>query len=233
MQFSVSDIMPQREAVLHSQGFREGVTVKKRIQDLITEALEIFSQCAQPLSLSSEVSIKEFEDIFRGAGKNAPDTPLQQIFPRADRLALYALTMGGTVSAKINECFSKNNFALGSILDSVASLAAENAVEVCEGYFFNTLSHKKNSLPQKYVLSYSPGYCGWHISGQEKFFQFLQPERIGIFLNDSFLMNPLKSVSGVMVGGNKEIHIFKSNFPFCSYCKHHTCRERMKKLKSE
>jgi hypothetical protein len=232
VQFSVSEIIPQREAVLHNQGFREGVAVKKIIQDLITEALEIFSQCAQPLSLLSEVSVKEFKHIFGGAGRNAPDTPLQQIFHRADRLVLYALTMGSEVSAKINACFSNNNFALGAILDSVASLAAENAVEVCEASFFNTLSHKINSLPKNHVLSYSPGYCGWHISGQEKLFRFLRPERIGIFLNESFLMNPLKSVSGVLVEGKKEIHIFKSNFPFCSYCKHHSCRERMKKLKS-
>ncbi len=79
MQLSVSDIVPQREAVLRSQGFPEGATVKERIQELLEEALQIFSQSAEPASLSSEVPITEFEEIFRGVGRNAPDTPLQQI----------------------------------------------------------------------------------------------------------------------------------------------------------
>jgi hypothetical protein len=232
VQLFVSDIMPQREAVLRSQGFPEGVTVKERIQELLEEAFEIFSHNAEPAGLSSEVSIAEFEEIFRGAGRNAPDTPLQQIFPRAERLVLFALTMGSEVSAKINDCFGRNDFALGSFLDSVASLAAGNATEVHEEHFASSNSNEENISRGYAVLSYSPGYCGWHISGQAKLFQFLRPERIGISLNDSFLMTPLKSVTGVLVGGKKEIHIFKSDYPFCSYCKDHSCVERIKKLKS-
>lgn len=62
--------------------------------------------------------------------------------------------------------------------------------------------------------------------------EYLQPEKIGISLNDNFLMSPIKSVTGVLVDGKKEIHIFETNFLFCSSCKHHSCSERMKKLLS-
>jgi len=232
VQLFVSDIVPQREAVLRNQGFPEGVTVKEKIQELLEEALEIFSHNAKPVGLLSEVSIAEFEEIFRGAGRNAPNMPLQEIFSRAEKLALFALTIGSKISAKINDCFGRNDFALGSFLDSVASMAAENATEAYEEHFAGSNSNEENTSREYAVLSYSPGYCGWHLSGQEKLFQFLCPERIGISLNDSFLMTPLKSVTGVLVGGKKEIHIFKSNYTFCSYCKDRFCTERMKKLKS-
>ncbi|MCK4345519.1 MAG: hypothetical protein KAX05_09560 [Bacteroidales bacterium] len=233
MQINLHNIIPQKEAVLRSQGFPGNTPVKERIRELLSKAMEIFAENAQPAGILSEVSIYDFKKIFRGAGKNAPEKPLQHIFPCADRLALFALTMGSKVSTKIEECFLKNNFALGSMLDSVTSLAAENAVELYEKYFHNKLSRKKNTHLNNCVLSYSPGYCGWHISGQKKIFKCLQPEKIGISLNDNFLMSPIKSVTGVLVDGKKEIHIFETNFPFCSSCKHHSCSERMKNIVSQ
>ena len=82
------------------------------------------------------------------------------------------------------------------------------------------------------VLSYSPGYCGWHISAQQKLFQYLRPGDIDISLNDSYLMTPLKSVSGVLVAGRKEIHYFDNSYPFCQDCKVESCLERMERVRS-
>jgi hypothetical protein len=76
-------------------------------------------------------------------------------------------------------------------------------------------------------LRYSPGYCGWHISGQRKLFDFLKPETIGISLRESHLMEPLKSVSGVVIVGPAGIHAFQDEYPFCERCKTHGCRERI------
>jgi len=232
VRLSVTDILPQREAVLRSQGFPEGATVKVNIQALLAEALADFSRLAEPKDLLTEVSIAEFAEIFHGEGHNAPDTPLERIFPRAARLALFAVTMGGEVSTRISDCFSRNDFALGAMLDAVASLAATNAVAICEQNFSGGGAQDEDDTGGYAVLSYSPGYCGWHISGQGRLFQFLQPERIGIALNDSFLMTPLKSVTGVLVGGRPEIHLFESNYPFCSSCRDYSCRERLEQLRN-
>ena len=117
------------------------------------------------------------------------------------------------------------------MLDAVASSAAEKAVEVCETFFFNDLSKRQNTTHEPFVLSYSPGYCGWHVSGQKKLFRYLKPEKIGISLNDSCLMTPLKSVTGLLVAGKKEIHLFdEGSYSYCSLCKDRTCAERMKKI---
>ncbi len=80
------------------------------------------------------------------------------------------------------------------------------------------------------VLPYSPGYCGWDLSGQRQLFAQLQPDAIGISLNDSCLMQPMKSVSGVFVAGEGEIHEFVNEYDFCSLCTTMACRRRLKSL---
>ncbi|MFH1765721.1 MAG: vitamin B12 dependent-methionine synthase activation domain-containing protein, partial [Gemmatimonadota bacterium] len=80
------------------------------------------------------------------------------------------------------------------------------------------------------VLPYSPGYCGWHITGQKELFAFLDPQQIGISLNASCLMSPIKSVSGVLVVGHPEIHDFENDFDFCFDCATWECRSRIASL---
>jgi hypothetical protein len=116
------------------------------------------------------------------------------------------------------------------MLDSVASMAADKSVEILEAFLYNNLSKRNLTKNGSIVLGYSPGYCGWDLSGQKKLFQHLNPCEIGITINESFLMSPLKSVSGVLVHGDKKIHVFESSFTFCSYCKNQTCHDRIEKI---
>ncbi|MCP4146820.1 MAG: hypothetical protein GY757_03625, partial [bacterium] len=103
----------------------------------------------------------------------------------------------------------------------LASLEAEKL-------FLDRLKERGDWAPSLRVLNYSPGYCGWHISGQRKLFDWLNPEAIGIRLNESYLMSPLKSISGVLTAGEASIHRFDNTFPFCAQCRTFSCRERMK-----
>ncbi|MCP4153380.1 MAG: hypothetical protein GY757_36975 [bacterium] len=110
----------------------------------------------------------------------------------------------------------------------MASLEAEKL-------FYNRLLERgdiKTSETSMRVLNYSPGYCGWHISGKGKLFEKLKPGSIGIRLNESYLMSPLKSISGVLTAGEQAIHRFDNNYPFCKQCRTYSCRERLKKTLS-
>ncbi|UCH63618.1 MAG: hypothetical protein JSU77_04015 [Fidelibacterota bacterium] len=232
VQFNRSEILPEREAVLRFQGMANGVTVQGHVSALIDEALDIFSKTCEPIGIIAELSTNEFREIFRGEGENNSDTPLAHIFPQADALALFALTVGAEVSGGIEKLFAEDDFALGYMLDTVASLAADKAVEVCESSFLHDLVQRGLAQSDHRALSYSPGYCGWHLTGQKKLFQYLQPEKIQITLNDSCLMTPLKSVTGVLVTGRKDIHLFQTSYAFCRDCRTYSCRQRMKELMS-
>lgn len=228
--FNIRDILPEQEFVFQHQGISRHAEVNQRILDLYDHAVSLFINRARPVGLVFELTPDEFAAIYAGEGENAVATPLVNIYPLAENLALYALTIGSEVSRKIEELFRKNDFAMGAMLDSVASIAADKTVEVLESNFYRDLRNRQLATEDDIVLSYSPGYCGWHITAQKKLFQNLKPEQIGITLNESCLMTPLKSVSGVLVAGKKEIHIFENIFPFCDDCTTLTCRKRMKTL---
>ena len=225
IEFGIMEIQPEKDIVFKEFGIPRIDKVSEKIQSLYKNSLMLFQKKSEPLGIYSEISKEEFQKIFKGEGSNSDETPVKRIFPKADGLALFALTMGKEVSEKIETLFKENDFAMGSMLDCIASLSADNAVRKMEELAIkNIKNHEENNL----TLAYSPGYCGWHISGQKKLFEYLHPEKIGIVLNDSFLMIPLKSVSGVLISGKREIHTFENNFSFCSLCKTKSCLERMR-----
>ena len=228
--FSPEDAVPDRDAAFENQGIPAGRAVPAKIDALYNQALDLLAKVAVPGGLLAEISIAEFATVYRGEGQNEPRTPVGDIFPRAEHLALFVVTLGESVSREIAACFRASDSALGAMLDSAASAAADKLAATAQQRFLEALSRDGRSNPGNAGLRYSPGYCGWHISGQKKLFEFLRPERIGVSLRDSFLMQPLKSVSGVVIVGPPDLHDIPMSYPACSQCKTRPCRDRIRSL---
>ncbi len=206
---AIAELLPAPESILMQMGVPKRAIKRDRVYKLAEEAIEVFSECAEPVGLLAEIPVEEFAVVYKGEGENAEDTPLDHIFSKAENLALYALTLGSKVSEKIEEIYDSGDVALGTLLDSTASVAADNGAGCCERYFLDFLSQRGLLMDDICILAYSPGYCGWHVSGQKKLFHRLKPEQIGIGLNEKCLMFPIKSVSGVLVAGKRAINYFK------------------------
>jgi hypothetical protein len=74
---------------------------------------------------------------------------------------------------------------------------------------------------------YSPGYCNWSVSEQKLLFSFLPDGFCGIKLNDSALMTPIKSISGIIgIGQNVKMNEYN-----CNHCGVKDCTYRSKKIK--
>jgi len=230
IELNINDIVPDEVDVLHHQGIPKNVEISQTIKSIMNEAYGIFVKDAAPVAILSDISKDEFDDVFKGEGNNADDAIVKEIYPEAEYLALFALTMGEKVSSLIEDLFDQNDYALAAMLDSVASMAADKTSTILEKHYHKYLETEKSTDKDFAVLGYSPGYCGWHVSGQKKLFEYLKPSQIGITINDSSLMTPIKSVSGVLVGGDKEVHIFQMGFSYCDLCKTLSCQERMSTL---
>jgi len=229
-QLSVEEVTPTAQEVLESQNMGGRRTVPPRIMALLDSALDLFRQLATPRGILEEIAIEDFPAVYEGDGVNSPEGPVPIIVPKAEALALFAATMGDALINKSSELFTTGGPALGFMLDAVNSAAAERLGARMGQKFLQLLPEEKRKGRNFKVQYYCPGHCGWHISGQTKLFEALHPEEIGIGLKPSWAMQPLKSISGILVVGDIAIHRFLPNFSFCKQCKEKKCVQRLKIL---
>jgi hypothetical protein len=221
--------IPEIDKITSKLGIPENTDPDKKTLECIDSAIKIYQSLAKPRGLFKNLSINEFEVIFQGENLNEPDAPLEIIYKESDHLALFVVTIGIEVCKKISNLFEINDFAIASILDVVASAAVELAEKELIYKYLNIKENNKLDSTQ-FILPFSPGYCGWHITSQRKLFQHLKPEKIGVSINESCLMNPLKSISGVFVTGDKKIFEIYPDYTFCKDCKSQSCIERTSKI---
>jgi len=188
----------------------------------IDRAREIFIDTARPKALYETIAAADFDLVYRGDGGNEENTPLEQVLEEAVSLALFAVTLGGEVSNCISGLFDAGELAEGYILDQIASFAADELAQTAARRF----EVETGAALGAAVLPYSPGYCGWNVTGQRALFAHLEPNELAITLNESCLMHPVKSVSGVLVLAPIEAHGFSPAFPCCATCTTLDCQER-------
>jgi len=230
--FTADEIVPPRAAILSNQGVPRDAA-SERVQGLVEEGIRRFMARAEPQAVVEDIAAADFADIYHGEGDNDERTPVEEIVPRADHLALFAVTLGQPVSDEISARFAASDLAMASMLDAVASEAADGLVTVLGRRLLADLARRGDLPTGDGVLPYSPGYCGWHITGQRRLFARLRPEEIHIELNSSCLMTPLKSVSGVLVVAPSEVHDFVNDFDCCALCTTLDCQIRSPVLLEE
>ncbi len=227
---SPADTVPSPDRILQAQGVPTASPDSARYTQMAQDAIARYRNLAAPRGICREISLEDFETVYQGEGANAVETPLDFIVPDADYLSLFAVTVGEPVTSQISTLFAEGDFALAVMLDAAASEGTELAADTLETLVWRDVRQSAKVGRDSKMVRFSPGYCGWHTSGQKRLFEYLRPQQIGIELGDSYLMQPLKSISGVFVGGPKDIFIFEDNFPFCRDCDTRSCRDRIAAL---
>ncbi len=227
LHIDTADILPSRRRVLLRVGVPVDRMPSSRTLALVREAVGLFVDEARPVGVFEEISIEALLAIHRDARPPGEESVLERVAPQAKHLALFAATVGEPVCARIRQLFDEGDAPLGYLLDAVASEATAALAEELGDAF---LDEKRS--PGLAVLAYSPGYCGWPVTGQRALFARLEPGDAGISLAESALMAPVKSVSGVLVAAPPAAHRFRPDFAFCEACTDRTCLARMASLRS-
>jgi len=110
--------------------------------------------------------------------------------------ALFICTAGPVIGERSKELLASGDLMEGYILDVLGSITVESAIDRIQDILVTELEGKGLKVTNRY----SPGYCGWALS-------------------DSCLMEPVKSVSGVIgYGMNVKKHLHE-----CQLCELETC----------
>jgi cobalamin-dependent methionine synthase I len=225
VRFAKTEAVPEAREVLAAQGLPEGDALAPRLRRLLDEAMGTAAALVEPRAVCEELPAERFEDVLAPLEMPSEDLVVGLVYPRAHALALFVATLGEPLPARIRQLFDDDALAQAWMLDAVASAGADLlAGRLAERYRRGLLARGMDGV---HVLPYSPGYCGWPTRGQRPLFDALRPEEIGVTLNDSCLMSPIKTVSGVLVAGPGETHKFRPDFPFCEGCQTRECGRRM------
>lgn len=205
----------------------EPSVISKKVSHHLIKAYDLFYHMAVPVAVVMDISYPQFQIIYSGQGKNEPKTPLKDIMSKEAVYFLFALTLGSGVSRQISDLLNKDDSLYGYLFDLVCSIGIEAFADDIMKRFFDREVSRGRLKDNDVMLRYSPGYCGWHITGQKMLHENLQSRDIGITLTEAFYMKPIKSISGVIIGSNPSMHDFKNDYPFCVNCRTQTCRKRL------
>ncbi len=139
----------------------------------------------------------------------------------SQRYAFFVATAGEEFEQLRKATEASGDMVKAYIADSVASAIAENSADRMEAPPDQLLAPGG----WRHTNRYSPGYCGWHVSGQHDLFaMFPDGKPCGVTLTPSALMLPIKSVSGVIGLGENVRHLDYT----CGLCDYKQCYKRRK-----
>ncbi len=121
------------------------------------------------------------------------ETPVEAIAGRGVCWA-FVVTIGEAIEARVKGHFEQGRYLQAVILDAAGSVAVEAVCDLVE----------RGCAGEGPSARFSPGYCMWRLENQKTLFALLRPEQIGIRLMSSMIMQPLKSVSGLVVRAGAE-----------------------------
>ena len=209
------------DSVARSMGYSEGVShmpFGERMENLLEEApnhvhIEGGFRVFTPDAVSIEYEYLEVEERLFETGRIIA-APLSD----SESLVIFVVTAGEGISQWSHALMEQGDPILAYYVDALGSETVERAADWLEAKIDAVGREQDMGSTNRY----SPGYCDWHVTEQHKLFSLLPKDFCGITLTESALMQPTKSVSGVIGLGAEAV---KKDYA-CSICDMTDCFRR-------
>lgn len=209
------------EAVM---GYREGEDrslVTPLIKDILTEARDICPVKAEYV-IFNDIQLNDSDkSLTIGGIRFFTGRIIFTHLRKAEAVALFLCTAGDEIGRRIRKYMSGIDLLKGYVYDVTGSEIVEAAADLIQEKLRVSMEEKGLGITNRF----SPGYCGWDVSEQHKLFSLHPSNFCGITLTATALMQPVKSVSGI-IGIGKGV---KFNPYSCSICDSQNCIYRNKK----
>ena len=222
--YSFNELDVKVEHIEEAMGYGRGQSPEP-FPDMISFELE---QCDDLCNIKGSLLLsKNFSTdksgiiIFEGVTFNVGKKIARQL-KNTEGVTLFIGTAGAGIGERSKALMAKGDLIEGYILDVIGSVTVEAAIDKMQDSFEYELTNSGMKITNRY----SPGYCGWALSEQKQFFALFPKNHCGIKLSDSCLMDPIKSVSGVIGFGT---NVKKTAYE-CQMCELDTCIYRKIRL---
>jgi hypothetical protein len=205
----------QIEAVL---GYKEGED-----REIVTSLIEeILTECHKICNIKAEFKVFgdiRFDNDTKSVEINKIRFQIKKIvfnqIKKSDSVAIFLCTAGDEIGIRSRKIMQERDFLKGYIYDVIGSEIVEAAADLMQTNLEKTIFDSRERITNRF----SPGYCGWDVAEQHKLFQLIPDNYCGIHLTPSALMDPVKSISGI-IGIGKNV---KYNPYTCGICDMNDC----------
>jgi len=168
------------------------------LEKYITECLRISAPSGAFVLLEALDSASTEEITIPGlvfdSGKIIP-----KMLRHSETYVFFLVTAGPKPEELARSLIAEGNYLEGYIVDLVASALVDSSADQIQEQIRKIAKEGGMSITNRY----SPGYCSWNVEEQQKLFSLFPEECCGISLSESSLMNPVKSISGIIGVGSQ------------------------------
>jgi hypothetical protein len=226
-QFGFSDLKLNVSRIKDILGYREGEDhgmIAGMVEEILAELADISGIKAHYRIFDDIRLHNENKSVeINGLVFNVKKIVFGQI-KNSESFALFLCTAGEETGQRSRKAMQEDDLLKGYIYDVVGSEIVEAAADLMQESLRAAVSAEGMLITNRY----SPGYCGWDVGEQHKLFSLFPGNHCGIRLTDSALMDPVKSVSG-LIGIGKSVKMIPDT---CSLCNMTGCIYRNRREKA-
>ena len=207
-------------------GLQKAGSLSRSTRNRLEQMHDAVQQLLRPRVVWEVIPLAAIEKkhIKLSSGLHLKSSKMAKVMTGAVYMVCFVATVGKKIDERIYHLMEQGKFANAYICDALGSGAVEAIAERFHSDF------NRNFLQETSVsasgIRFSPGYCDWPVTEQQKLFSLVNADAIGVSLDKNSLMTPRKSISaifGVYPEGNG---LLKKNHNPCLYCFKKDCIAR-------
>ena len=210
--------VPQIERVMGYKDDENRELVTGLIGEILNESKQICNVKAQYKTFPEAKFDKDSKSVQIGDTIFEIKKIVYSQIRKSNTVAIFVCTAGAEIGIRSRKAMQDGDLVRGYVYDVIGSEIVEAAADLMQ----TELEKEVNAAGMKITNRYSPGYCGWDVAEQHKLFKLIPDNYCGIRLTESALMDPVKSISGI-IGIGSDV---KLNPYICGMCDFKDCYYR-------
>ncbi|GAB6138583.1 hypothetical protein [Halanaerobaculum tunisiense] len=210
------------EDVKQELGYQEQTESSPKIESMIVNTIDYARPLLEPRGkyiILEKIEINQAKVNLAQGKLTFQSQDIADLLANQEAVALLAVTIGDKIEKKVEQLFAQGQLTKATTLDAIGSVAVEEAA--------NQLTHKikqealARDLPYL-TMRYSPGYGDSTLDIQPQLLNLLAGANLGITTNQSFLLQPQKSITALIGLGVEETEQAGCDFD-CRNCELESC----------
>jgi len=203
LEVNIKELKPASSEILRYMGWKRKMPGDETYDNLVIEIEEKINEILSKVSPKFEFTYVNIEENKELCEKLFVGENINRFICDNEGVYLAVATLGFQFENILKSAGAGNALDL-LMLEAVGTELVEKLMDYIEELIKLKMDSTKSSR-------FSPGYGEWELFHQQTILDFLRADRIGVYLNESNLMIPRKSVTAVIKMDN-----FDSGCKFCN-----------------